>query len=167
SLPRDLKPELVLLAARARIKIGVFGLARAASANTTTGAALLGTIAYLSPELVTRGIADTRSDIYAVGIMLFEMLAGEQPFKGDQPMQIAYQHANDSVPVPSSRNPRVPAELDELVLWATAREPDERPRDARMMLDQLLTTREELRTPTTGTTALPQATVVMPSGGFA
>jgi beta-lactam-binding protein with PASTA domain/tRNA A-37 threonylcarbamoyl transferase component Bud32 len=150
---RDLKPENVLLADDGRIKIGDFGLARAASANTATGAALLGTIAYLSPELVTRGIADTRSDIYAAGIMMYEMLAGEQPFKGEQPMQIAYQHANDSVPVPSTKNPRVPAELDEIVLWATAREPEERPRDARVMLDQLVETREHLRTalPTTPT----------------
>ena len=86
---RDLKPENVLLADDGRIKIGDFGLARAATANTATGQALLGTIAYLSPELVMRGIADTRSDIYAVGIMMFEMLTGEQPFKGEQPMQIA------------------------------------------------------------------------------
>lgn len=134
---RDLKPENVLLADDGRIKIGDFGLARAASANTATGAALLGTIAYLSPELVTRGIADTRSDIYALGIMLYEMLTGEQPYKGDQPMQIAYQHANDTVPMPSAVNPRVPAELDELVLWATARDPDQRPRDARAMLEHL------------------------------
>ena len=160
---RDLKPENVLLADDGRIKIGDFGLARAASANTATGAALLGTIAYLSPELVTRGIADTRSDIYAVGIMMYEMLAGEQPFKGEQPMQIAYQHANDSVPTPSTKNPRVPAELDELVLWATAREPDERPRDARTMLDQLLETQSQLQTalPTAATAV--QRTMVLPS----
>ena len=164
---RDLKPENVLLADDGRIKIGDFGLARAASANTATGAALLGTIAYLSPELVTRGIADTRSDIYAAGIMMFEMLAGEQPFKGEQPMQIAYQHANDSVPPPSSRNSRVPAELDELVLWATAREPDDRPRDARALLDQLLDTRELLRTALpTNQTAVLQRTMVMPPVGF-
>ena len=123
---RDLKPENVLLADDGRIKIGDFGLARAASANTATGKALLGTIAYLSPELVTRGIADTRSDIYAVGIMMFEMLTGEQPYKGEQPMQIAYQHANDTVPAPSSFNARVPAEWDEIVLWATSRDPQDR-----------------------------------------
>lgn len=148
---RDLKPENVLLADDGRIKIGDFGLARAASANTATGKALLGTIAYLSPELVTRGIADTRSDIYAVGIMMFEMLTGEQPFKGEQPMQIAYQHANDSVPAPSTLNPRVPAEWDEIVLWATAREPDDRPADARALLDQLAETGRSLQTalPTT------------------
>ncbi|GMA27296.1 hypothetical protein GCM10025874_05490 [Arenivirga flava] len=134
---RDLKPENVILADDGRIKIGDFGLARAVSANTATGQALLGTIAYLSPELVTRGVADTRSDIYAVGIMMFEMLAGEQPFKGEQPMQIAYQHANDSVPPPSDVVDDVPAELDELVLWATAREPESRPRDARSLLEQV------------------------------
>jgi serine/threonine protein kinase/beta-lactam-binding protein with PASTA domain len=160
---RDLKPENVLLADDGRIKIGDFGLARAASANTATGAALLGTIAYLSPELVTRGVADTRSDIYAVGIMMFEMLTGEQPFKGEQPMQIAYQHANDTVPAPSNKNSKVPAELDELVMWATARDPEERPRDARAMLDQLHDTESLLRTALpTGSTAT-QRTMVLPA----
>ena len=162
---RDLKPENVMLADDGRIKIGDFGLARAVSANTATGAALLGTIAYLSPELVTRGIADARSDIYAVGIMMYEMLTGEQPYKGEQPMQIAYQHANDSVPTPSSKNSRVPAELDELVLWATAREPDERPRDARVMLDQLLATQTLLATalPNAAGAAPAQRTMVLPT----
>jgi beta-lactam-binding protein with PASTA domain/tRNA A-37 threonylcarbamoyl transferase component Bud32 len=159
---RDLKPENVLLADDGRIKIGDFGLARAASANTATGAALLGTIAYLSPELVTRGVADTRSDIYAVGIMMYEMLVGEQPFKGEQPMQIAYQHANDAVPKPSSKNPRVPTELDDLVLWATAREPDDRPRDARVMLDELFETHSALMT-SLPSAAPTQRTMVMPS----
>ena len=148
-----------------RIKIGDFGLARAATANTATGNALLGTIAYLSPELVTRGVADTRSDIYSVGIMLYEMLAGEQPFKGEQAFQIAQQHATDTVPTPSTKNPRVPAELDELVLWATARDPDQRPRDASVMLDQLLETQEILRSPAGGTTTAAQRTMVLPAGG--
>ncbi|WP_157002642.1 Stk1 family PASTA domain-containing Ser/Thr kinase [Agromyces laixinhei] len=134
---RDLKPENVLLADDGRIKLGDFGLARAASANTATGQALLGTIAYLSPELVTRGVADARSDIYAVGIMMYEMLTGEQPYVGEAPMAIAYQHANDQVPTPSSKNPAVPVELDELVLWATTRDPEERPNDARAMLERL------------------------------
>jgi len=160
---RDLKPENVLLADDGRIKIGDFGLARAASANTATGAALLGTIAYLSPELVTRGVADTRSDIYAVGIMMFEMLTGEQPFTGEQPMQIAYQHANDTVPSPSSRNPKVPAELDELVLWATAKDPDQRPRDARVMLDQLNETESQLRTALPPGATSAQRTVLLPT----
>ena len=160
---RDLKPENVLLADDGRIKIGDFGLARAATANTATGAALLGTVAYLSPELVTRGIADTRSDIYAVGIMMYEMLTGEQPFRGEQPMQIAYQHANDAVPTPSSVNTRIPAELDELVLWATARDPEHRPRDARTMLDQLHDTEALIKTALPSTATGAQRTVVLPS----
>ncbi|MCC2031891.1 Stk1 family PASTA domain-containing Ser/Thr kinase [Microbacterium allomyrinae] len=134
---RDVKPENVLLAEDGRIKIGDFGLARATTANTATGAQLLGTIAYLAPELVTRGTADARSDIYALGIMLYEMLTGEQPYKGEQPMQIAFQHATDSVPRPSVKNPGVPEPLDELVLWATERSPDDRPVDAREMVTRL------------------------------
>jgi serine/threonine protein kinase len=160
---RDLKPENVLLADDGRIKIGDFGLARAVNNNTATGQALLGTIAYLSPELVTRGIADARSDIYALGIMTFEMLTGEQPYVGEAPMQIAYQHANDTVPMPSSKVPTVPRELDELVLWATARDPEQRPRDARVMLDQLLEV-EKLVRPSAADTSM-QSTMILP-GGF-
>ncbi|MGY3128599.1 beta-lactam-binding protein with PASTA domain/tRNA A-37 threonylcarbamoyl transferase component Bud32 [Agrococcus sp. UYP33] len=139
---RDLKPENILLAHDGRIKIGDFGLARAATANTATGKALLGTIAYLSPELVTRGLADARSDIYAVGIMLFEMLTGTQPFTGDEPMQIAFQHANEQVPLPSSVTPGVPEALDSLVHWATQRDPNLRPADASEMLAELHAVRE-------------------------
>ncbi|MGL4340511.1 MAG: Stk1 family PASTA domain-containing Ser/Thr kinase [Rhodoglobus sp.] len=162
---RDLKPENVLLADDGRIKIGDFGLARAASANTATGATLLGTIAYLSPELVTRGIADARSDIYAIGIMMYEMLTGEQPYKGEQPMQIAYQHANDAVPAPSLINNTVPGELDALVAWSTSREPDDRPRDARAMLDRLYEVHSNLMTaaPTAASTAVVQRTMVIPT----
>jgi beta-lactam-binding protein with PASTA domain/tRNA A-37 threonylcarbamoyl transferase component Bud32 len=141
---RDVKPENVLLAEDGRIKIGDFGLARATTANTATGAQLLGTIAYLAPELVTRGMADARSDIYSLGIMLYEMLVGEQPYKGEQPMQIAFQHATDSVPRPSAKNPGVPEQLDELVLWATEKGPDDRPDDAQIMLDRLREIEREL-----------------------
>jgi len=141
---RDVKPENVLLAEDGRIKIGDFGLARATTANTASGAQLMGTIAYLAPELVTRGTADARSDIYSLGIMLYEMLVGEQPYKGEQPMQIAYQHATDSVPRPSAKNPGVPEQLDELVLWATEREPAERPLDAGAMLARLRDIEKEL-----------------------
>jgi len=164
---RDLKPENVLLADDGRIKISDFGLARAATANTATGQALLGTIAYLSPELVTRGIADTRSDIYAVGIMMYEMLVGEQPYKGDQPVQIAYQHANERVPSPSMKNPSVPPELDELVLWATARDPEQRPRDARALLDQLFDTQNLIREAVAGVTTKTQRTMVLPAANAA
>jgi len=134
---RDLKPENVLMADDGRIKIADFGLARAASHNTQTGQALLGTVAYLSPELVTGSPADIRSDLYALGIMMFEMLTGRQPFTGDQAVTIAYQHANASVPLPSTLNPNVPAQLDALVEWCTKRSPDERPPHARALLEHI------------------------------
>ena len=134
---RDLKPENVMLADDGRIKLGDFGLARAVSANTTTGQALLGTIAYLSPELVTRGIADARSDLYAFGIMVYEMLTGVQPFTGEQPMQIAYQHAHSDVPAPSLASTESSPELDDFVRWLTQRDPSARPRDASAALAHL------------------------------
>ena len=174
---RDVKPENVLLAEDGRIKIGDFGLARATTANTATGAQLLGTIAYLAPELVTRGTADARSDIYALGIMLYEMLTGEQPYKGEQPMQIAFQHATDSVPRPSVKNPGVPEQLDELVLWATEKTPDDRPSDAREMLDRLREIEHQLGISPSVTRAAPfgarpdegtpsgDLTAVLPAGG--
>jgi beta-lactam-binding protein with PASTA domain/tRNA A-37 threonylcarbamoyl transferase component Bud32 len=156
---RDVKPENVLLADDGRIKIGDFGLARAVNNNTATGQALLGTVAYLSPELVTRGVADARSDIYALGIMTYEMLTGEQPYVGEAPMQVAYQHANDTVPMPSLVAPGVPDQLDQLVTWATARDPEERPRDARVMLDQLLEVEKQVRP---GAETVMQTTMVLP-----
>lgn len=161
---RDLKPENVLLADDGRIKIADFGLARAVSANTTTGQALLGTIAYLSPELVTRGIADERSDLYAFGIMMFEMLTGQQPYTGEQPMQIAYQHAHSDVPLPSTLSPEVTPELDQLVSWNTRRDPDDRPVDARHALEYMRT----LRTvgPHAATSVLPATTVLQPTSAL-
>ncbi|QIK64430.1 Stk1 family PASTA domain-containing Ser/Thr kinase [Leucobacter viscericola] len=158
---RDLKPENVMLADDGRIKLGDFGLARAVSANTTTGQALLGTIAYLSPELVTRGVADARSDLYAFGVMLYEMLTGTQPFTGEQPMQIAYQHAHSEVPVPSLKNPETPPELDELVRWTTQREPDNRPRDAGEALEYLTALRHGAPVQATRVLAPLEATTVL------
>ena len=143
-LHRDLKPENVLLSDDGRIKLGDFGLARDIENNTSTGS-LVGTVAYLSPELVTRGVADARSDVYAVGIMLFEMLAGRQPFEGEQAVQIAYQHANDNVPAPSKINSSVPPLLDELVLWATARDAAHRPADAVELLDVVKRAKAEIK----------------------
>jgi len=143
-LHRDLKPENVLLADDGRIKLGDFGLARDIDNHTGSGS-LIGTVAYLSPELVLRGVADARSDVYAAGIMLFEMLTGRQPFEGEQAVQVAYQHANHSVPAPSTLNQTVPALLDELVLWASAREPAHRPNDAVELLSVVQRARADLK----------------------
>lgn len=142
---RDVKPENVLLADDGRIKIADFGLARAASHNTQTGQALLGTVAYLSPELVTGSSADVRSDIYGLGIMMYEMLTGEQPFTGDEAVAIAYQHANATVPAPSEKNPTVPQELDDIVRWCTERDPADRPSHARALLEHVVNVERGIR----------------------
>jgi serine/threonine-protein kinase len=133
---RDIKPENVLIADDGRIKVGDFGLARAVTTSTSTGA-LIGTVAYLSPELVLGRTADARSDIYSVGIMLYEMITGKQPFDGEVPIQVAYQHVNSSVEAPSADVPGLATEVDELVQWCTARDPEQRPVDGNALLSEL------------------------------
>jgi eukaryotic-like serine/threonine-protein kinase len=132
-LHRDIKPENVFLSDDGSVKLGDFGLARAISSHTQTGS-VVGTVAYLSPELVLRGQADARSDVYSLGVMIFEMLTGRQPYQGEQPVQIAYQHANNRIPAPSLINNAVPELLDEIVLWCTARQPADRPINAAALL---------------------------------
>ena len=105
---------------------------------------LLGTVAYLSPEQVERGIADARSDVYAAGLMLFEMLTGTKAFTGDTPIHVAYQHVHGGVPPPSSRVAGRRPPLDELVAVATARDPDDRPVDAGAFLALVRRTRASL-----------------------
>ncbi|MET1020936.1 MAG: PASTA domain-containing protein [Arthrobacter sp.] len=140
---RDIKPENVLIADDGRIKLGDFGLARAISTSTSTGA-LIGTVAYLSPELVLGRQADARSDIYSVGIMLYEMITGRQPFDGEVPIQVAYQHVNSAVGAPSEQVPGLASEIDELVQWCTANDPDKRPVDGNALLSELRHIRRNL-----------------------
>ena len=130
---RDIKPENILVSKEGRIKIADFGLAKGELLGTTMTAessVILGSVSYLSPEQVQRGIADSRSDVYAVGITAFEIFTGKKPFEGAEPIQIAYMHVNDRVPRISSILPDVPTELDDLIYRATAGDADERPRDA-------------------------------------
>lgn len=143
---RDVKPENVLIADDGTVKVADFGLARAVSAHTTTTSSgtMLGTVAYLAPEQVERGIADARSDVYAAGLMLYEMLTGSKAFGGDSPIQVAYQHVHGTVPVPSERVPGLPHDVDALLSWATARDPDGRPGDAGVFLQRLRRVRARL-----------------------
>ena len=143
-LHRDLKPENVFLADDGRIKLGDFGLAREASAHTSTGT-LMGTIAYIAPELLTRGHADARSDVYSAGIMLFEFLTARQPFSGTDIAHIAHQHTAVGVTAPSQLVPTIPPLVDELVLWATAMAPQHRPANAQVLSEVVQRVRNELR----------------------
>ena len=140
---RDLKPDNVLLGADGQIKLADFGLARAVSAATTTKT-LMGTVGYVAPELVTRTGADGRTDLYTVGIMLYEMLTGFQPYTDDVPIQVAYRHVHDDVPPPSDERAGLSPRLDALVLWATSRDPEDRPQTATALREAVAEARATL-----------------------
>ncbi|GAA4830374.1 protein kinase domain-containing protein [Garicola koreensis] len=140
---RDIKPENVLVSPEGRIKLADFGLARAATHHSGTST-LMGTVAYISPELLSGEGADERADIYAVGILLYEMLTGVQPYTGDSPVRVAFQHVNSTVPSPSSYVPGLAPALDELVREATRIDPDDRPKNADALLEMLSEVRAQL-----------------------
>jgi serine/threonine protein kinase/beta-lactam-binding protein with PASTA domain len=146
---RDVKPENILLSDDGAVKVADFGLARAveADATSTRTGLMMGTVAYCPPEQISRGTADARSDVYAAGIVLFELLTGSAPYVGDSAMAVAYQHVNSDVPPPSSRRRGVPTALDEFVQRATRREPSARPLDAGAMLAELHDVRTDLGLP--------------------
>ena len=144
---RDIKPENILISKDGRIKIADFGLARGeliGSTMTAESSVILGSVSYLSPEQVQRGIADSRSDVYAAGIVAYEMFTGEKPFSGDSPIQIAYMHVNEAIPRLRSKRKEIPQALDDLIASATAKNPDDRPRTAGDFLARLQTIQIEL-----------------------
>ncbi len=137
---RDIKPENILISKEGRIKIADFGLAKGpliGGTLTAESSVILGSVSYLSPEQVQRGVADSRSDIYSIGITAFEIFTGKKPFEGDAPIQIAYMHVNNRVPRVSTLVSEIPENLDELIFQATSVNPDERPRDATAFYDKL------------------------------
>ncbi|MFF1278279.1 Stk1 family PASTA domain-containing Ser/Thr kinase [Streptomyces marokkonensis] len=133
---RDMKPENVLIGDDGRVKVADFGLVRAVDSVTNTTGTVLGTVSYLAPEQIENGTADPRVDVYACGILLYEMLTGEKPHDGDSPAIVLYKHLHDDVPPPSAAVPGMAYELDELVASATARSPQMRPHDAVALLAQ-------------------------------
>jgi eukaryotic-like serine/threonine-protein kinase len=144
---RDIKPENVLIGIDGVVKVADFGLARAVvgtGQTSQTGGVLIGTVAYLSPEQLERGRADARSDIYAAGIVLYEMLTGHPPYGGDTPLAVAYQHVHNDVPAPSTEVPGLPWQVDELVGRGTRRDPAGRPIDAGAFLAELADVRKDL-----------------------
>ena len=146
---RDIKPENILLSDDGVVKVADFGLARAVEADaaaTRTGL-MMGTVAYCAPEQISQGRVDQRSDVYAAGVVLFELLTGSPPYKGESAMNVAYQHVHSRVPAPSSRVKGIPDEIDELVVAATDSDPSGRPADAGALLAEVADVRAELGLP--------------------
>ena len=142
---RDMKPENVLIGADGRVKVADFGLVRAVDTNTTvTGGALLGTVSYLAPEQIESGAAGTPADVYACGVVLYEMLTGAKPRSGTTAAQVLYQHLHEDVPAPSAAVPGLAPALDGLVAAATARDPGSRPEDAVRLLGRTRAVRSTL-----------------------
>ncbi|WP_164904786.1 Stk1 family PASTA domain-containing Ser/Thr kinase [Streptomyces cyaneus] len=144
---RDMKPENVLIGDDGRVKVADFGLVRSVDTVTSTTGAVLGTVSYLAPEQIEQpGAADARVDVYACGVVLYEMLTGDKPHDGDSPAVVLYKHLHEDVPPPSAIVPGLAYGLDELVASATARTPDLRPYDAVALLAQARETRAALST---------------------
>jgi beta-lactam-binding protein with PASTA domain/tRNA A-37 threonylcarbamoyl transferase component Bud32 len=166
---RDIKPENVLLADDGRVKVADFGLARAVETSnlTQTTGLLIGTVAYLAPEQVESGTADARTDVYAAGVLFWELLTGTPPYAGESPLSVAYRHVHEDVPPPSTAVEGIPATLDALVVRATRRDPGSRPVDGGAFLAELREVAEDLPTaPTTvqhKTLVVPRVAAAQPS----
>lgn len=142
---RDMKPENVLIGDDGRVKVADFGLVRAVDTNTTASTgSVLGTVSYLAPEQLEHGTADARVDVYACGVVLYEMLTGGKPHTGGTVAQILYQHLHEDVLPPSGLVPGLAPQLDELVALACAREPQLRPQDAVALLSRAQEARAQL-----------------------
>jgi serine/threonine-protein kinase len=144
---RDIKPENILISKDGRVKIADFGLARGdqlGSTQTAESSVVLGSVSYLSPEQVQRGISDARSDIYALGVVLFELLTGKKPYDGETPIQIAYKHVNERIPSILTIDPDLSPGIDVIIEKSTSPNPDQRYKNAAELLSELRTLQEEI-----------------------
>ena len=130
---RDIKPHNVLVDGEGRVKVTDFGIARAGASQMTEAGSIVGTAQYLSPEQARGTNVDQRSDLYSLGVVLYELLTGSAPFGGDTPVEIAMKHLSQVPEPPSVKRPNLPHDLDLLVMRALAKDPDERYQSAEEM----------------------------------
>src|ERR1044072_8577139 len=130
---RDIKPHNVLVGPEGRLKVTDFGIARSGASQMTEVGSIIGTAQYLSPEQARGSPVDQTSDVYAVGVVLYELLTGQVPFTGDTPLEIAMKHLSEVPKPPSELRPEVPHDLDSVVLRALAKDPGERYQTAEEM----------------------------------
>lgn len=135
---RDVKPHNILISDDGRVKVTDFGIAQAVTASTVTyTGAILGSVHYFSPEQAKGGATDEKSDIYSLGVMLFEMLTGHVPFRGDSPVSIAVKHLQEPFPNPRELNSEIPESISRIILKAVEKDPEKRYRTAREMSEEL------------------------------
>ena len=173
---RDIKPHNVLVDGEGRVKVTDFGIARAGTSQMTEAGSIVGTAQYLSPEQARGGDVDQRSDLYSLGVLMYEMLTGEVPFAGDTPVEIAMKHLSQTPAAPSTKRADVPRELDMVVMRALAKHPDDRYQSAEEMeadLDRVArgvgvapetaeTATQIMRAPLAGPVAATAATMITP-----
>jgi eukaryotic-like serine/threonine-protein kinase len=147
---RDVKPHNILLTEAGYVKVADFGIARAANATTTTSRSgpVMGTAGYISPEQAMGGIAGPQSDLYSLGVVLFEALTGELPYKAEDPVALAMKHVNEPPRSPREANPEVPEPLEALILKLLAKHPEDRYPSASALAKDLERVRSEIPPPT-------------------
>src|SRR5580704_18027161 len=150
---RDLKPHNVIVDSADQAKVTDFGIARAGASDMTETGSIMGTAPYLSPEQAQGHAVSAPSDLYSVGIVLYEMLTGRVPFDGESPVSIALKHVSEAPIPPSQFNPEIPSALEQVVLWSLNKDPADRPADADQFIMALEQVREALSAPAGEVTA--------------
>jgi beta-lactam-binding protein with PASTA domain/predicted Ser/Thr protein kinase len=167
---RDLKPHNVIVDDNDHVKVTDFGIARAGASDMTETGSIMGTAQYLSPEQAQGHAVSAPSDLYSIGIVLYEMLTGRVPFDGESPVSIALKHVSEAPVPPSQINPEIPSALEQVVMWALNKDPADRPADADQFIMALEQVRDALAAPPGETTASMRAIAaggaLIPTGGY-